>query len=54
MFSDKLFNKRNHLSKTIAECMDEVDVDLDGWIERTKEILNRPRLCQYAQNNVQL
>ena len=40
--SDKLFNKRNHLSKTIAECMEEVDVDLDGWIERTKEILNRP------------
>ncbi len=27
--SDKLFNKRNHLSKKIAECMDEVDVDLD-------------------------
>ena len=22
--------------------MEEVDVDLDGWIERTKEILNRP------------
>ena len=40
--SDKLFYKRNHLSKTIAECMEEVDVDLDGWIERTKEILNRP------------
>ena len=39
--SDKLFNKRNHLSKTIAECMDEVDIDLDRWIERTKEILNR-------------
>ena len=39
--SDKLFNKRNHLSKTIAECIDEVDIDLDRWIERTKEILNR-------------
>ena len=39
--SDKLFNKRNHLSKTIDECMDEVDIDLDSWIERTKEILNR-------------
>ena len=34
--SDKLFNKRNHLSKTIAECMDEVDIDLDRWIEITK------------------
>lgn len=42
--SDKLFNKRNHLSRSIQECMDEIDIDLDAWIERTKTILNQKKV----------
>lgn len=58
--SSQFFNKRNHLSKTIQECMDELDFDLDAWIDRTKEIMAKnntlpcrskqctsPRRCTY-------
>lgn len=37
--SDKLYNRRNHLSKTIQEYMDEINLDLDTWIEKTKKIM---------------
>lgn len=39
--SDCLFNKRNKLSKTIAECMDLYDFNLDDWIEQTNQVINQ-------------
>lgn len=39
MMSDCFFNRRNHLSKTIEECIAEQDFDLDAWIDQTKAIL---------------
>lgn len=38
--SDCLFNKRNHLSKNIETCMNEMDINLDSWIEQTKQCMN--------------
>ncbi len=37
--SDSLFNKRNHLSKSIDECIQNIDIDLDTWIQETKECM---------------
>ncbi len=34
-----LFNKRNHLSKKIDDCIHELDFDLDSWINETKECM---------------
>ncbi|MBB5183343.1 DUF2779 domain-containing protein [Catenisphaera adipataccumulans] len=41
--SKQLFNHRNHLNKTIQECIDETELDLDEWIDKTKPILEGER-----------
>ncbi|MDO4466038.1 MAG: DUF2779 domain-containing protein [Bacillota bacterium] len=40
--SDRLFNKRNNLGKTIEEYMEAIDFDLDENIELTKQVLSSP------------
>ena len=38
--SDCLFNRRNHLGKSIQKCMDQLEVNLDEWIESVQKLLN--------------
>lgn len=42
--SDFLFNRRNRPGRTIKECIEAFDFDLDQWIEYTKEILSKSEL----------
>ena len=37
--SNNLFNKRNHPSKKIDEYIQNIEIDLDTWIEETKECI---------------
>ena len=40
--SDHLFNRRNKPSKTIDECMEQYDFDLDEWIDTVQTLLDSP------------
>ena len=40
--STYLFNRRNKPSKTIAECMDAYQFDLDEWIDTVKTLVQKP------------
>ncbi len=42
--SRQLFNRKNRLNKTIEECMEAQDFDLDAWIEQTKEVLEKKEI----------
>lgn len=39
LHANQFFNRRNRLNKTIQECIDALDFDLDEWIDTTKAIL---------------
>ena len=41
LMSDYLFNKKNHLTKSINECMEALDFDLDRWIDETNECIKK-------------
>ena len=47
--SDKLFNRRNKLHHTIAECMDACQFDLDEWIKKTQELLDVTKPPKYER-----
>ncbi len=38
--SDCLFNRRNRIGKTIDECMDHIELDLDAWIDEVIECVS--------------
>ena len=40
--NDHLFNRRNKPSKTIDECMEQYDFDLDEWIDTVQTLLDSP------------
>ncbi len=49
--SDSLFNKRNHIGKDVFTCFESIDLDLESWIEETKQVLESP--CQNSTRSKQ-
>lgn len=47
--SDQLFNRRNKLHHTIAECIANCEIDLDQWIDTTQELLDVSRPPHYER-----